>query len=70
MAKTVKEATVYIEQGRINDIDIKVGIETITDPCYFVTRTMEDLVSWVKESKLRQKILNYEGKRDDYENIE
>ena len=47
MAETVKEAVMYIEQGHI-----KVGVETITDPAYHVDRNMEDLVTWVKGSKI------------------
>ena len=62
MAETVKEAVMYIEQGHI-----KVGIETVTDPAFHVNRNMEDHITWVKDSKIRKTILDYDGQRDDYE---
>eukprot|EP00826_Nyctotherus_ovalis_P053516 TRINITY_DN6970_c0_g1_i8.p2 TRINITY_DN6970_c0_g1~~TRINITY_DN6970_c0_g1_i8.p2 ORF type:complete len:103 (+),score=21.94 TRINITY_DN6970_c0_g1_i8:73-381(+) len=62
MAQTLKEAVTYIEQGHI-----KVGVETVTDPAFFVTRSMEDFITWQKDSKIRQKIAEYEGNKDDYD---
>ena len=62
MAETVKEAVMYIEQGHI-----KVGVETVTDPAMHVNRNMEDHVSWVKGSKIRKQIKDYEGERDDFD---
>ena len=54
MAETVKEAVMFIEQGHV-----RVGVETITDPAFHVNRTMEDHVTWVKQSNIRKKILSY-----------
>jgi U3 small nucleolar ribonucleoprotein protein IMP3 len=65
MAETVKEAVMYIEQGHV-----RVGVETITDPAYHVTRTMEDHVTWVKTSSIRKKVLKYNGEYDDFDQIE
>ena len=65
MAETVKEAIMYIEQGHV-----RVGVETITDPAYHVTRTMEDHVTWVKTSSIRKKVLKYNGEYDDFDQIE
>lgn len=62
MAETVKEAVMYIEQGHI-----KVGVETVTDPAFHVNRNMEDHITWIKGSKIREQIKDYEGERDDYE---
>ena len=62
MAETVKEAVMYIEQGHI-----KVGVETVTDAAFHVDRNMEDHVQWVKGSKIRHKIKEYEGEVDDFE---
>ena len=62
MAETVKEAIMYIEQGHI-----RVGVETVTDPAFHVNRNMEDHVTWVKDSKIRQQIKDYEGERDDFD---
>ena len=75
MAQTLREAVTYIEQGRmlfsvvmyLHIVDIKVGVETVTDPAFFVTRSMEDYITWQKESKVRQKIMDYENNRDDYD---
>jgi len=44
-----------------------VGVETVTDPAFFVTRSMEDFITWQKDSKIRQKIAEFEGNKDDYE---
>lgn len=38
MAQTVGQAVKYVEQG-----NIRVGPDTITDPAFMVTRNMEDL---------------------------
>ena len=65
MAETVKEAVMYIEQGHV-----KVGVETITDPAFHVTRTMEDHVTWVKTSSIRKKVLKYNNEYDDCDQIE
>ena len=62
MAETVKEACIYIEQGHI-----KVGVETITDPAFHVNRNMEDLITWVRGSKIKKQIEDYDGTRDDYD---
>lgn len=62
MAETVKMAVTYVEQGHI-----RVGPETITDPAYLVTRSMEDAVTWVDSSKIKRKILKYNEKLDDYD---
>eukprot|EP00831_Metopus_contortus_P031749 TRINITY_DN25830_c0_g1_i4.p2 TRINITY_DN25830_c0_g1~~TRINITY_DN25830_c0_g1_i4.p2 ORF type:complete len:183 (-),score=42.76 TRINITY_DN25830_c0_g1_i4:181-729(-) len=62
MAQTLKEAVTYIEQGHV-----QVGIEAVTDPAFFVTRSMEDHIFWQKDSTIRQKKADHEGARDDYE---
>lgn len=62
MAETVKEAVMYVEQGHI-----KVGVETVTDPAFHVNRNMEDHITWVKGSKIREQIKDYEGEKDDYD---
>ena len=65
MAETIKEAVMFIEQGHV-----RVGVDTITDPAFHVTRTMEDHVTWVKTSVIRKKILNYNNEYDDFDLIE
>ena len=42
----------------------------MTDPAFFVTRSMEDYITWQKDSRVRQKIMEFENAKDDYELIE
>ena len=62
MAETLQEAVTMIEQGHI-----RVGTETITDPAYHVSRSMEDYVNWVHTSTYRKKVLQYNNKYDDFD---
>ncbi|ROT41459.1 U3 small nucleolar ribonucleo protein IMP3 [Sodiomyces alkalinus F11] len=62
MAPSVQAATKLIEQGHV-----RVGTETITDPSFFVTRNMEDLVTWAPGSKIKKTIMKYRDKLDDFE---
>jgi len=62
MAETMKEACTFVEQGHV-----RVGPETITDPAYHVTRSMEDFVTWVDTSKIRRKVQRFNDKLDDFE---
>jgi len=62
MAETLKNAVTLIEQGHI-----RVGPETITDPAFLITRSMEDFVTWVEGSKVRRHIANYRNEVDDYD---
>ncbi|EMS65644.1 U3 small nucleolar ribonucleoprotein IMP3 [Triticum urartu] len=56
-AEHLKEAVTYIEQGHV-----RVGPETVTDPAFLVTRNMEDFITWVDSSKIKKKIMEYNGK--------
>ncbi|KAK6951148.1 hypothetical protein Daesc_007679 [Daldinia eschscholtzii] len=62
MAETVQAATKLIEQGHV-----RVGVETITDPAFFVTRNLEDFVTWAVGSKIKRNIMKYRDKLDDFE---
>jgi U3 small nucleolar ribonucleoprotein protein IMP3 len=62
MAETVQAASKFIEQGHV-----RVGTETITDPAYLVSRSMEDFITWVNGSKIRRNILKYREKLDDFD---
>eukprot|EP00351_Strombidinopsis_sp_SopsisLIS2011_P003487 CAMPEP_0116882460 /NCGR_PEP_ID=MMETSP0463-20121206/14695_1 /TAXON_ID=181622 /ORGANISM="Strombidinopsis sp, Strain SopsisLIS2011" /LENGTH=65 /DNA_ID=CAMNT_0004535673 /DNA_START=301 /DNA_END=498 /DNA_ORIENTATION=- len=64
MAANVKEAVMYIEQGHV-----KVGVDTVTDPAFLVTRAMEDNVTWVQGSKLKRVIQDYRDERDDFNDV-
>lgn len=62
MSQTFQEATTLIQQGHV-----RVGPEVVTDPSFFVTRSMEDFVTWVDHSKIRRKIAAYNDVVDDYD---
>lgn len=62
MAETVREAVTFVEQGHV-----RVGPDTITDPAYLVTRSMQDFVTWVDTSKIKRKVMAYNDKLDDYD---
>jgi U3 small nucleolar ribonucleoprotein protein IMP3 len=61
MAETVREAATFIEQGHV-----RVGPNTVTDPAFHVSRTLEDFVTWVDTSKIKRKVLKYNDALDDY----
>lgn len=65
MAETIKDAVMYIEQGHV-----KVGVDTVTDPAFHVTRSMEDHITWVRVSKIGKKVKDYRDERDDFEIFE
>lgn len=62
MSQSVSRATELIEQGHV-----RVGPNVITDPAFLVTRTMEDFVTWVHNSKIRRHIATFNDVVDDYE---
>ena len=59
-AEHLKEAVTYIEQGHV-----RVGPKTVTDPAFLVTRNMEDLITWVDTSKIKKKVMEYNGALDN-----
>lgn len=62
MSETIQVAITYIEQGQI-----RVGPNVITDPAYLVSRTLEDYITWVDTSKIRRTIEKYNNKLDDFD---
>ena len=62
MAESVKDAITFIELGHV-----RVGPSVITDPAYLVTRNLEDYLTWVDSSKIKQNVLKYKNKIDDYD---
>jgi len=62
MAETIKAAITWIEQGQV-----RVGPNVVTDPSFLVTRAMEDYVTWVDQSKIRRSVLKYNDKLDDFD---
>jgi len=62
MAQSVSSAVQLVEQGHV-----RVGPDTVLDPAFLVPRPLEDFVTWVDSSKVRQHVLEYQDLRDDYE---
>lgn len=62
MADTLSAAVRFVEQGHV-----RVGVEVVTDPAFLVTRSMEDFVTWVDESKIKRNLLKYRDKLDDFD---
>lgn len=62
MAETIQAAVTWIEQGQV-----RVGPNVVTDPSFLVTRSMEDFVTWVDQSKIRRTIQKYNDKLDDFD---
>lgn len=62
MAQTMREAVTFVEQGQV-----RVGPETVTDPALLVPRSVEDWVTWVDSSAIRRSVAKYNDKLDDFE---
>jgi U3 small nucleolar ribonucleoprotein protein IMP3 len=61
-SETIKEAVTYIEQG-----NVRVGVDVVTNPGFMVTRTLEDHITWANGSKIQRKIREYNDTVDDYD---
>jgi len=61
-AESVKEAVTFVEQGQV-----RVGPQVVTDPAFLVTRNLEDYVTWVDSSKIRRHVMKYNDKLDDFD---
>ena len=62
MAETIRVAVTFVEQGQV-----RVGPNVVTDPAFLVTRSMEDFVTWVDSSKVRRTVHKYNEKLDDFD---
>mmetsp|Transcript_22469 Transcript_22469/g.33286 ORF Transcript_22469/g.33286 Transcript_22469/m.33286 type:complete len:182 (+) Transcript_22469:107-652(+) len=62
MAETMRTAVTFVEQGQV-----RVGPNVVTDPAFLVTRNMEDFVTWVDSSKVRKTVQRYNDKLDDFD---
>lgn len=62
MSENIKNASKLVEHGHV-----RVGPEVVKDPAFLITRTMEDFVTWVDTSKIRQHVLEYNDMKDDFE---
>ncbi|KAL7536711.1 hypothetical protein ACHAWF_005538 [Thalassiosira exigua] len=62
MAQSPRMAATFVEQGQV-----RVGPNVVTDPAFLVTRGMEDFVTWVDSSKVRRTVQKYNDKLDDFD---
>lgn len=62
MAQTPRMAATLVEQGQV-----RVGPNVVTDTSFLVTRGMEDFVTWVDGSKVRRTVQKYNDKLDDFD---
>jgi U3 small nucleolar ribonucleoprotein protein IMP3 len=62
MAATMKVAIAYIEQGQV-----RVGPDVVTDPAFLVNRNVEDYITWTDTSKIRRTVQTYNNKLDDFD---
>lgn len=62
MAENLKNATDLIEQGHV-----RVGPEMVKDPAFLVSRNLQDFVTWVDGSKIKEHVLRYNDLRDDFQ---
>ncbi|KDN49908.1 putative IMP3-component of the U3 small nucleolar ribonucleo protein [Tilletiaria anomala UBC 951] len=62
MSETVGQAVRYVEQG-----NVRVGPDTITDPAFMITRNMEDFVTWLDTSHIKRTIARYNDELDDFD---
>jgi U3 small nucleolar ribonucleoprotein protein IMP3 len=62
MAETLRIAVTFVEQGQV-----RVGPNVVTDPAFLVSRNMEDFVTWVDSSKVRKTVQKYNDKLDDFD---
>lgn len=62
MAENLRSAVTWIEQGQV-----RVGPDVVTDPAFLVSRRMEDYVTWVDQSKIRRSVQKYNDRLDDFD---
>jgi U3 small nucleolar ribonucleoprotein protein IMP3 len=62
MSETIPAAVTFIEQGQV-----RVGPHVVTDPAFLVSRSLEDFVTWVDQSKIRRTVHKYNDKLDDFD---
>lgn len=61
MIETFVHADEFVQHGHV-----RVGTKTINDPSIIISRAMEEFVTWVDTSKIKKKICEFNGERDDY----
>ena len=62
MCEHLPQATDFVRKGHV-----RIGPRVALDPAVLVTRKMEDFVTWVDDSKIREKVLKFNDEYDDYD---
>ena len=62
MAENMKTAVSLVKSGHV-----RVRPDTVLDLAFLVPRNLEDFVTWVDTSKIRQHVLEYKNLIDDYD---
>lgn len=62
LSENIKNATDLVESGHV-----RVGTEMVKDCAFLVSRNLEDFVTWVDGSKIKQHVMSYNDLRDDFE---
>lgn len=62
MCESISTATKLIQHTHV-----RVGPQLISDPAVLIPRSMEDFITWVDSSKIREHIQNYNNVRDDFD---
>ncbi|XP_065368167.1 U3 small nucleolar ribonucleoprotein protein IMP3 [Calliphora vicina] len=62
LSENIKNATDLVEGGHV-----RVGTEMVKDIAFLVSRNLEDFVTWVDGSKIKQHVMSYNDLRDDFE---
>nr|CCC95915.1 unnamed protein product [Trypanosoma congolense IL3000] len=62
MAPNCKIASDFVHHGHV-----RVGTTQIRDPAFLVSRDLEDYVTWMPGSKVKQHVDSFNLQRDDYE---
>ncbi|XP_037819385.1 U3 small nucleolar ribonucleoprotein protein IMP3 [Lucilia sericata] len=62
LSENIKNATDLVESGHV-----RVGTEMVKDIAFLVSRNLEDFVTWVDGSKIKQHVMSYNDLRDDFE---
>jgi U3 small nucleolar ribonucleoprotein protein IMP3 len=62
MAGNCKLASDMIEHGHV-----RVGVNQVRDPAFLVPRGLDDTVTWMDQSKIRQHVKAFHNEKDDFD---
>lgn len=62
MSDNLKEAISLIKAGHV-----RVGTQSIADPAFLVSRSLEDFVTWNDNSKIKKHVMKFNEALDDFD---